>query len=369
MVLKKRGQLSSTQIILMVLAIFGFVAVLVIMGKIFLGGHSKNEVCRLSVLTRATVPSSAQGYVPLKCTTDKICITADTSQQCRDKFGGEKDITIIKVSGKDKDKAATIKKIEEISANAMYDCWSMMGQGKLDIFSKLSTELGLKDVHSSCVICSRVAVDKTVPEIWLNEVDINEYLKKQLVPGTKYTYTQAFLNDKSVSSYIKVDETALSEKATDQTSNSGVAVERRTATKINKEVAFVFMQIKSKNVGDVLKNQFNFAVAALGTTYLTLPGGAAAITAVTKAAVGTIGGWWTLVVVGGAAAVSGGYGAYNAKQGQALSATYCGPFTSQQVAGDNEKTRDEREGCSVVKAVNYDFREINNYCYSIEGNP
>jgi len=285
---------------------------------------------------------------------------------------------LVKVSGKDKDKAATIKKIEEVSANAMYDCWSMMGQGKLDIFGSATIELGYGSVRSSCVICSRVAVDKSIPDSWLNEpgANINEYLRTKLVPGTKYTYLQTFMGDKSVNSFTSVDDDVLRSAVSDlknlnagKESDPNIAVEDRMASgelTVNRELAFVFGQIKSENVGDVLKNQVNLGLTVLGASFMTSPG-RAIITSSAKASIASLGGWWSVALVGGAAAGSAGYGAYNAYQGQLTSATYCGPFASQ--AGVGDKTAELRRGCSVVKGTNYDFKQINNFCQAIEGNP
>src|SRR3989344_4923299 len=126
----KRGELTSTEITIWILAIVGFGIVLAALFLINLGGYSSEDICKLSVLSRGTAPAGG-GYIPLKCVAEKICIREGFSGGCEDEFAGEKDVEYIRLSGSDGVKA---DKIEEITANAMYDCWTMMGEGKVDLF-------------------------------------------------------------------------------------------------------------------------------------------------------------------------------------------------------------------------------------------
>ena len=63
--MKKRGELTSTQIGMLVIAIMGFLVVLFFILGFDFGGVSEREVCHLSVLTRGTSPEAAQMYIPL----------------------------------------------------------------------------------------------------------------------------------------------------------------------------------------------------------------------------------------------------------------------------------------------------------------
>ena len=71
----KRGAVESYFIIIVIAAIVGFIAVLIFLGKLGFQNYGSNEVCSLSVLSRATTPSGTQNYVPLKCNTKKTCLT------------------------------------------------------------------------------------------------------------------------------------------------------------------------------------------------------------------------------------------------------------------------------------------------------
>lgn len=168
----KRGEMTSSQIITIVLAIAGFIVVLIFLAILFDDrGSGDRELCKFSVLTRATSPiDSLQASIPLKCTTEKICISESGKKDACDQFAGEENVKPVELKGSVDQK---VRQIEETSANAMFDCWSMMGEGKLDVFPGINrpkNELGVvlsvvggvlsipKEVKPACVICSRVAL-------------------------------------------------------------------------------------------------------------------------------------------------------------------------------------------------------------------
>src|SRR3989344_1319580 len=199
-----KGEVSVFFIVTIILAIMGFIAIMFFVLNFFNGGVSgTDEVCKLSVLTRASAPSSVQGYVPLKCQTKKICLTQSWLGTCS-QFAGEKDVQrVVLPSGKEKEK------IEEISANAMYDCWNMMGQGKMDLFGSFKGSVGLDKTKSACVICSRVAIDLDKEnENIIGGVNINEYMRTHNPPNSDKTYLQTF-TDKSVRGYSNVGKESL----------------------------------------------------------------------------------------------------------------------------------------------------------------
>src|SRR3989344_489418 len=114
-----KGELTSTQIIMLLFAIVGFGIVVAFLFLAELGGYSEDDICKLSVLARATAPSAIQGGVPLKCSTKKICLKEGfLGEGCKEQFAGEKDVEYIRLKGSDEDKK---RQIEEVSANAMYD--------------------------------------------------------------------------------------------------------------------------------------------------------------------------------------------------------------------------------------------------------
>ena len=335
----KRGELTSTEITIWILAIVGFGIVLAALFLINLGGYSSEDICKLSVLSRGTAPAGG-GYIPLKCVAEKICIREGFSGGCEDEFAGEKDVEYIRLSGNDGVKA---DKIEEITANAMYDCWTMMGEGKVDLFSGgLAQKLGFSPADSSCVVCSRVVVDKEVNEFVIKLIDVKEYMQSHQIPGQSLTYLQKF-TDRGVSSYAKVDESALGEvesyEGTIEKDSSG------------NQLAIVFMQIRSEKWGEAMEN--------LGITAIAAGGFASQIPIVGKTFVRLLFTTKGLVAAAVAGGVAAGVTYVNTAAGQANAAGYCGEFT----------TSDEKaaEGCSVMQAIGYNFNDINNICSAIEG--
>jgi len=332
--MNKKGDLTSTQIIMLVVAVVGFLIVLAALFLVNLGGYSERDICKLSVLTRATAPSAVQAAVPLKCKAAKICLTENYfGDRCKEQFPGEPNVEYVRLSGTPAQKA---RQIEEVSANAMYDCWSMMGEGKLDLFGEF---FGNKD--ATCVVCSRVAIDKDVNKSILDLVNVDEYMKKTQVPGSSLTYLQTF-TDKGVSSYANFDKTSV------ELREAKINVGELTFAQNNYyDVAYVFSQIKSEAVVNVLTKMAVIGGAAGAATFMTpVVGQVASKLIITPAGL-------TLTAV--AAAGAGIYGTYRALDSQKSAVGYCGKYTSMG-------KQSEVPGCSVVQAVPYNFNDVNGIC-------
>ena len=409
--MNKKGDLTSTQIITLVIAIIGFGIVLIALFLVNLGGYTAEETCHLSVLTRATAPSALQGAVPLKCVAKKICLGNSASSGCEAQFAGEQNVEYVKLKGT---KDEMRRQIEEVSANAMYDCWKMMGEGKLDIFGSYAKEAGITAIGTTCVICSRVAVDNGVNKTILTEferdsngsivndsngnpktiggVDINNYMATHQVPGSSLTYLQTF-TDRGVSSYAsvsggfnaedynkKIDENVAKDLTVwdkflkvldkvnpfnssnpDPLTADSARVDKEVGTlsgNSNNQMAFVFMQIKSETIGDVLANQVVYGSTAAAGVSMTPAG---KVFGVGKAIIGYLPYGKAIMTIGagGAAVTAIGYGAYNAYQGQLTAARHCGELETNDAAAT--------KGCSMVQGLNYNFRDINTLCASIQG--
>ena len=73
--MKKRGELTTSQIVGLTLTIGGFAVVLIfVLVYLDVGKQVGKDACSLSVLTRATANTKVEGLVPLKCTTEKLCM-------------------------------------------------------------------------------------------------------------------------------------------------------------------------------------------------------------------------------------------------------------------------------------------------------
>ncbi|MDP3881506.1 MAG: hypothetical protein Q8Q31_01370 [Nanoarchaeota archaeon] len=350
----KRGELTTTQIAIIIFAIAGFLIILFFIGKLGFENLTQKELCHLSVLTRATAPESAQTYVPLKCQTQKTCLYGKDSR-CKTSFAGEK-VENIKL---DKDEIKAAAQVEEASAKAMYDCWQMMGEGKLDLFHSLAAKYGVGSEERVCVICSRIAVDTELEranQIFEN-TDLGEYLQTHQPPEREdgQTYLQIF-TDKGVSSYAKVpDEKIFQEGKTDvQFSNSAN----------NPEVAVVFMQIKPISYGEAFSNLASLGAAGATSGFVIAP----------KTSL-TVGGWIAkgilrfplVAAIAGAGGAS--YVALNVHAGRVAAAGYCGEVTIPGQGNAKINKDSAKNGCSMVQILPYEARTINDLCDYIESSP
>jgi len=340
---QKKGELTSATLIPLIILVVGFIVLLFFLVTILdLGFQSKQEVCKLSVLTRASLPESGQSLAPLKCETQKFCLNTG-GDECP-QFAGFSDVESIRLPSKTE---AAARKIEEISALAMYDCWNMMGQGKLDLFSGsdntfinnvIVKQFSTPEIKPTCVICSRVALapDLVNSHSILNNVNINRYMSENLVPGSQLTYLQTF-TDRHISSY----PANFTEQLGDNTNRQSTD-----------QIAFIFMQILAD------ENALEAAKADGVSTGIAIFGGLfySPFGRVTKAAPVVLGVKTIATVLG--AGIAGGLSYLQAIDNQGLAAIHCGPFTSGS---------QDRQGCSVVTPIDYNNKEkINSLCARIE---
>jgi len=337
----KKGAVESYFLITVLLAIIGFGIILYFLLNIDFGRQTEEEICKLSVLSRATSPKLAQSGVPLKCSTKKICLTQ--GGECSKNFAGENP-KIEKLSNNEQEAK---KQIEKISADAILGCWRMMGEGKLDLFGSLKNQFGWGEQKPTCVICSRIAIDESFPEKKLSETNINKYMKDNIIPELGVNYIFALTGGGAVS-YAKHD--LVKEKAfTDFISGNEFKLDGAKNIEPNRELAIVFMQFKPQSVKGVLDSYIKWGGTVAGATFLSPIG-----TLAKPIIANPVGGG--LVALGIGSVV--GYGVYNAWQGQLAAVNYCGPLTS------NEKGT---EGCSMVQGINYNFIDINKICPQIQG--
>src|SRR3989344_6499740 len=260
--MKKEGELTSFYVITSVLALIGFLILLWFVVRVGIPDDAETQACHLSVITRATAPESAQQFVPLHCTTQKLCVK-DGKGACTLSFAGER-IKEVKVESRadEMGNREATRTVEGTLAEEMYSCWKMMGEGKLDLFQSLDQKAGLAPVKSTCVICSRVALDVANErrQQILNAVDLPAYLKSHTIPSGDVTYLQAF-TDQSVQSYSRISEDVL---ARDFDEREFLELQPK-----NSEYAIVFMQIKPVSFSDALKNVGSAATVAGGAFVLT----------------------------------------------------------------------------------------------------
>lgn len=114
--------------------------------------------CKESVILKATLPGDAvptKEFINLRCKTRKLCVTMDSSGKC-DSLG--KDFETMRLTATTE--AAKKDQIKMFMAREMVDCWEMLGEGNLEIFSRawVWTSSNL----TKGIICSRIEFDDSV---------------------------------------------------------------------------------------------------------------------------------------------------------------------------------------------------------------
>lgn len=348
----KKADITSEQLVKTILVLIGFgilvLFIYFIYNQLTWTGMVDREVCHESVIYRGTLPGfgGTKEFVPLKCKTQKICITTG-SGSCKE-FEGSTGILKVKVKNS--------QEIEQYISREIIDCWKTMGEGKISIFSQWFAETyGIGSVYPSCVICSRIAFDKTSLDksgISLDNVNVIKYMMTHVLPNTNVSYYEYLAGQRgkfSVKPQFDLKEISIDSKGNLIEGNKiNVATEPIPEQSDDKELSVVFMQISSPK--NVIRNTatslgFIWGAGFVASPVLTMKATASAISSPVT---------WALLAVGGA------YQYYSVSANKALSASYCGDV----VAGDSA-----REGCSVVRTTNYNLEDISKYCSSIESIP
>jgi len=257
----------------------------------------------------------------------------------------------------------------------MYDCWNMMGRGRMDLFGKAFKSYRV--VESRCVVCSRLAIADDVDVKFLGIQEelggdaFNEYLRVNNVPGSSQTYLNAFLESSGVDTYSKVEGGFAEAFQEDRDSAIGggelkddeiqevksevVAVKNENIVKLRTDqIAFVFAQRKTKQ-----GFWSGFTTGVRDSSIVIVGGGITSGGA--KLVAKTIGGLPAFIIGVVAVGGTGLYAGANSYANQQASAAYCGTLAS---GVDNKSLV---QGCSVVRGVPYDAQSINKICAHIEG--
>jgi hypothetical protein len=368
---KKRGELTSGWLVTIILLVIGFGILLIFLYNMSSVSQLDNEVCHQSVIFRASLPSLAQNYVPLKCSTNKICITSGIFTGKCSEFEGEKGITTIKVS--------SLSQIEKVYAEQILSCWSMMGEGKISIFTQYFAEnTGIGSVYPSCVICSRIALDKdklNKAKLNLSNIDIEGYMMTHKVDNEELTYFEymAGENGKYTINNNPVKILNLTETTTkDNTGKETTTLNVGTTGILNteqikdsgnyedqlKETAVLFMQISAPKQLESAKNIGEMVLGGTAAGFFVAP--TKSIGAATSIGKLCTSNGILALICGGVLAASAVYQQGSVAYNRAVTSGYC---------GDISMGTDARNGCSVVRTTNYDASSISDYCKVIESIP
>jgi len=389
MMKEKKGAMTMNMLVMIIILVVGFAIVFYFFVMFDWTGRVNEEVCHQSVIYRATLPSMAgmKEYVPLKCKTDKICITSGLIGGSCKEFENLTGITKMKVRN--------TEQIEQILAREIIDCWRMMGEGKVQVFDQwLATTYGVGGVGSSCVICNRIAFDKRgleKAEIDLSKIDVMKYMQTHAIPNQDISYYGYLSGQGGKISVGGLEATELtnSERTKiqafldankDKLGNLGEyelvsAEENPDMNKNPDELAIMFMQVTGPSEGEVLTNTLKAGLVALGIGGYYRPGAFITTTTIQNPYIrNSLGRFATgnraivsktvltpfakIVAIAAVVGLVAQYG--NVAYNRAVTAGYCGDISTGGEA---------RDGCSVVRTINYDIEDISQYCSVIESIP
>jgi len=144
MMKKIKGEITTQQIVLLIILLVSFSIILFLLFRLDIGKESDKEICHNSVVMKglSVVPSEA---VPLKCSRTYVCITKDGSCE--------------KMTSPEIVKAKTKDEVYKALAEEMANCWWMFGEGKVDYVGKDLAQ------NLYCSICSQIVLDDSISDI------------------------------------------------------------------------------------------------------------------------------------------------------------------------------------------------------------
>lgn len=194
----KKGELTTTQIVGLVVLILSFVIILFLIFQLNLGETTKKEVCRDSVILkgRSLLPT---GATPLNCRTEYVCFSKTKS--C-DVEGYERVIQVGSKNG-----------FYRAIADQMADCWWMFGEGKINYVGND----WLSEIH--CSLCSTVYFDSSIKDFFegkdtFSQKELYDFITTQKMSEKsleydEYLYGINFSKGSNLIDYFKPEGTSM----------------------------------------------------------------------------------------------------------------------------------------------------------------
>lgn len=168
----KKGELTSQQIVMLVILVASFAVILFFIFRLNLGEQTNQELCRNSVILAGK--SALKGENSLSCYRTYKCLTSDGTCE------GLNDPQKIEVD--------TEEEVYRELANEIADCWWMFGEGKVNYIGD-----DLKS-QAYCSICFQTVLDdslgKVVGSNGVSRESLYKYMSNAKRPGTNSTYLQ-----------------------------------------------------------------------------------------------------------------------------------------------------------------------------------
>lgn len=153
----KKGELTTTQLITIIILILSFAIIVIFFFSLNLGGTIDRESCRNSVALRGTFSLFGGSLIKLKCQTQDVCFSM--GGDCK---ADSPEITKIEITGE----TALFREM----ASLLADCWWMMGQGTVSYGDS-----------GSCAICYNVYFDENIQKnLKINNTQFYNFMTRQM---------------------------------------------------------------------------------------------------------------------------------------------------------------------------------------------
>ncbi len=169
---QNKGEITSQQIVMMIVLIASFAILLFFLFRLNLGEETDKELCRNSVLLKGK--SVFKDSTLLNCKKSYVCLTAD----------GNCDSS--KLLSLELKKVKTKNDTYQVIADEMRDCWWMFGEGKVNYVGDDLTR------NNYCSICSQLVFDDSIGKIFngdsIDREDFYKFLGETKIPGGEKSY-------------------------------------------------------------------------------------------------------------------------------------------------------------------------------------
>ena len=169
---EKRGEMTTKQIVSLIILILSFSVILFLIFRLNLGQITNEEICKNSVIFKG---KSQLGTGSLDCRTSYVCISG--GGEC----GGINPTKTIEISSKDDGERKN--EVMNALAKEMATCWNIFGEGKVNYGSKSP----LEGITTEYAICSIVEFGEEIEE----EITYQEFYN--YLETTKKTNSQTYL--------------------------------------------------------------------------------------------------------------------------------------------------------------------------------
>jgi hypothetical protein len=181
--MNKRGDLVSKQLVTVIILVVSLVVLLLLFMLYNWNPIIDKEACHTSIVLRSSFnlgPIKSSDIVPLKCRTEKICMSMEGGDCGFGEPSRDNPVTRIRLS---KDPQKANEKVKEIISDALFDCHSMVGKGQLHFMPNRFYE------KNYCLVCARLALDNAAKEQIedISYVELHGYMKeRKILSGSDY---------------------------------------------------------------------------------------------------------------------------------------------------------------------------------------